>query len=80
MIFSCWRENLSEICVITDDNEDDVSQAILTELENIDDDADKLGIPVVKIDNVTLAEAYGVKVLPTLVFFENQVPSYYKGK
>lgn len=48
-------------------------------MENIDDDADKLGIPVVKIDNPELAEAYAIKHLPTLVFFENQVPNYYKG-
>lgn len=63
----------------TDDNDDEASRAILIELENIDDDSEKLGVPFVKIDNPELAQQYGVKHLPSLIFFENQVPNYYKG-
>lgn len=68
-----------ELAVLFYDNDDEASKAILTELENIDDDSEKIGVPVVKIDNVELSQAYGIKHLPTLVFFENQVPNYYKG-
>ncbi|KFM83632.1 Hypothetical protein disulfide-isomerase, partial [Stegodyphus mimosarum] len=67
-----------ELAVLFYDNDDEASSAILQELENIDDDADKLGIPFVKIDDPELAEAYGIRNLPTLVFFENQVPNFYE--
>ncbi|GIY02017.1 thioredoxin domain-containing protein [Caerostris extrusa] len=68
-----------ELVVLFYDNDDEGSQEILKNLENIDDDADKLGIPFVKIDDTQLAEDYGIEHLPSLVFFENQVPNYYKG-
>ncbi|XP_054718538.1 uncharacterized protein LOC129227940 [Uloborus diversus] len=68
-----------ELAVLFYDNEDENCLQILHELENIDDDADKLGIPFVKIEDQTLAEAYGITTFPTLVFFENQVPNFYKG-
>ncbi|XP_055930888.1 uncharacterized protein LOC129961093 [Argiope bruennichi] len=70
-----------ELVVLFYDNDDENSMEILKNLENIDDDADKLGIPFVKIDDTELAQDYGIEAenLPTLVFFENQVPNYYKG-
>ncbi|GFT85179.1 thioredoxin domain-containing protein [Trichonephila clavipes] len=62
-----------------DDKDDQSNQEIMQNLENIDDDADKLGIPFVKIDDTELAQDYGIENLPTLIFFENQVPNFYKG-
>lgn len=63
----------------SDDKDDRTSQKVLAELENIDDDCDKKGIPFVKIDNEEEAKEYGIDEIPTLVYFENQIPSIYSG-
>lgn len=52
---------------------------ILTELENIDDECDQKGIAFVKIDDDAVAREYGVDHIPTLVYFENKIPSLYHG-
>ncbi|GFQ72443.1 thioredoxin domain-containing protein [Trichonephila clavata] len=68
-----------ELVVLFYDKDDQSNQEVMQNLENIDDDADKLGIPFVKIDDTELAQDYGIENLPTLIFFENQVPNFYKG-
>ena len=53
---------------------------VLQELENIDDECDEKGILFVKIDDDTVAKEYGIDdELPTLVYFENKIPSVYQG-
>lgn len=53
---------------------------VLKELENIDDECDEKGILFVKIDDDTVAKEYGIDdELPTLVYFENKIPSVYQG-
>lgn len=54
---------------------------ILQELENIDDDTDKVGIQFVKCDNVEHAKSLGISSLPALVYYEKSasVPSIYVG-
>ena len=37
------------------------------------------GISFVKIDDETVAHEYGVDHIPTLVYFENKIPSLYHG-
>lgn len=64
---------------LLDDHDDEESQRILTELENIDDECDQKGISFVKIDDDHVAKEYGVDHLPTLVYFENKIPSLYDG-
>ncbi|CAG0892261.1 unnamed protein product [Darwinula stevensoni] len=59
-----------------DDSED---QGILGELENIDDECDENGIAFVKIDDRDEAKEYGIDHLPTLIYFENGIPSIYEG-
>jgi len=44
---------------------------VLSELENIDDDAEVAGIPIVKLENIELAKSVGVFALPSIVFFRN---------
>ena len=44
---------------------------VLQELENIDDDADTAGIPIVKLEDKALAKSVGVFSLPAVVFFKN---------
>ncbi|KAJ3665010.1 hypothetical protein Zmor_000531 [Zophobas morio] len=61
-------------------NEDDrKSQRVLNELENIDDECDQLGIVFVKIDNDEEAQEYGIEKIPSLVYFENGIPTLYEG-
>ena len=52
---------------------------VLKELENIDDNCDKLGLLFVKIDDDQLNLKYGLENrLPALVYFENQIPYLYE--
>lgn len=62
-----------------DDNNDKKSVKVLTELENIDDECDALGISFVKIDNVEEAKEYGIEKLPKLLYFEKGIPTVYNG-
>lgn len=63
-----------------DDKEDKQDIRVLNELENIDDDLDKEGIVMVRLDNAEEAKQYGIDHLPTLVYFENKIPAIYEGK
>lgn len=62
-----------------DDGNDRKSQRTLNELENIDDECDKLGIAFVKIDNDEEAKEYGIEKIPSLVYFEKGIPMLYEG-
>lgn len=66
--------------LFSDDKDAEVSKVILQELENIDDDTDKVGMPFVRIDDDTVAKEFGIlDELPILVYFENKIPSVYEG-
>lgn len=65
--------------IFSDDDDDKKSQRVLNELENIDDECDKLGIVFVKIDNDDEAKEYGIEKIPSLVYFENGIPTLYQG-
>lgn len=52
---------------------------ILNELENIDDELEKEGIVIVRMDNDAEAKEYGIDHLPTLVYFEDKIPAIYEG-
>ncbi|KOB72664.1 Protein disulfide-isomerase A5, partial [Operophtera brumata] len=67
------------IAVLFYDNNDRKSQKVLNELENIDDECDQLGIAFVKIDNDEEAKEYGIEKVPTLLYFEKGIPTYYNG-
>ena len=56
------------------------SDKILKELENIDDEADQLGIAFVKIIDEELAEEYSLPLLPSLVYYRKGIPIVYEGK
>ncbi|XP_064488753.1 uncharacterized protein LOC135400775 isoform X2 [Ornithodoros turicata] len=57
----------------------DECKAVLSDLENIDDDTDRHGIQFVKTTDVSVAQEYGVKEYPSLVYFEKQIPNVYEG-
>ena len=52
----------------------------LEHLENIDDNADKLSISLVKINDLELVEENGLSSLPSLVYYRNQAPIVYEGE
>lgn len=51
----------------------------MAELENIDDECDQNDIAFVKIDDDNEAKEYGIESIPTIVFFERQIPHIYEG-
>lgn len=51
----------------------------MNELENIDDELEKEGIVIVRIDNAAEAKEYGLDHLPALIYFENKIPALYEG-
>ncbi|XP_050304237.1 uncharacterized protein LOC126741733 isoform X4 [Anthonomus grandis grandis] len=67
------------LAVLFYDDDDKKSQKVLNELENIDDECDKLGVVFVKIDNPDEAKEYGIEKIPSLVYFEGGIPTLYEG-
>ncbi|XP_066992317.1 uncharacterized protein hlk isoform X2 [Anabrus simplex] len=61
------------------DRDDKQDIRVLNELENIDDELEKEGIVIVRIDNDAEAKEYGIDHLPTLVYFEDKIPALYEG-
>lgn len=77
--FNRKYEYKHNIGLLSDDNNDERSQQILEELENIDDECDTLGITFVKIDNADEAQEYGINDMPALLYFEKGIPTVYEG-
>ncbi|GIY02018.1 thioredoxin domain-containing protein [Caerostris extrusa] len=71
-------ENLIEdsdylaVLVYKEDNEE--SERVLQELENIDDEADAKDIGFVKIADENLAIEYGLDSLPALIYYRKKIP------
>ena len=57
---------------ISPDTEDDCKQcsAVLEELEHIDDEAEAAEIPIVKVDDESLAKEVGVFAFPAVAFYK----------
>jgi hypothetical protein len=54
------------------------SNEVLTELENIDDEADVFAIRFVRINDPKLAEDFSLTVIPCLVYFREGIPVVYQ--
>uniref|UniRef100_A0A1B0G981 Thioredoxin domain-containing protein n=1 Tax=Glossina morsitans morsitans TaxID=37546 RepID=A0A1B0G981_GLOMM len=67
------------LAVLFYDNNDEKSERVLEELENIDDECDQLGVTFVKIDNPEEALEYGITKVPKLIYFEKGIPTIYEG-
>lgn len=61
---------------LSDDCED--CAEVLEALETIDTETDKHGVLLVKIKDKTLANYYGCRSLPSIIYFEERVPSVYQ--
>ncbi|XP_075212452.1 hulk isoform X4 [Lycorma delicatula] len=73
-------DSIEFLAVLFYEKEDKQDIRVLNELENIDDELDKEGIVIVRIDNKEEAKEYGIDHLPTLVYFENKIPAIYEGE
>lgn len=67
------------LSAFADDKDDKQDIRVLNELENIDDELEKEGIVIVRIDNAAEAKEYGLDHLPALVYFEEKIPAIYEG-
>ena len=67
------------LIVIIDDKDDKQDIRVLNEMENIDDDLEREGIVMIRIDNAEEAKEYGLDHLPAMVYFENKIPAIYEG-
>jgi hypothetical protein len=72
-------ETFPHVAVIFYDKDDKQDIRVLNEMENIDDDLEKEGIIMIRIDNAAEAKEYGLNHLPALVYFENKIPAIYEG-
>ena len=48
-------------------------------VDTVDDDAEKLEIFIVKVENPVVAKNYGLYALPAVIHFEDGIPSIYEG-
>ncbi|XP_066902828.1 uncharacterized protein hlk isoform X1 [Halyomorpha halys] len=71
--------SIDNLVVLFYDNDDEDSMQVLEELETIDDDCDKHGIQFVKIDDTEVAKEFGIDEIPSIVYFEKQIPNLYDG-
>ncbi|XP_075167249.1 hulk isoform X6 [Haematobia irritans] len=72
-------DSTEHLAVIFYDKDDKQDIRILNELENIDDELEKEGIVIVRIDNTAEAKEYGLDHLPALIYYENKIPALYEG-
>ena len=59
-------------------DESKASNDALTELENIDDEADIFEIRFVRIQDDKLAEDFSLEAIPSLVYFRDGIPIVYQ--
>ena len=53
--------------------------AVLEDLETIDDDAEKFSVDFVKINDKRLAKSYGIQNFPALTFFRDEEMTLFEG-
>ena len=77
---ACDASKFTEfLTLILDDKDDPKSEAVLEALETIDDDCDRQGIILVKLDNPQEAAQYGIDEIPSLVYFDEGIPHLFEG-
>ncbi|XP_044009391.1 uncharacterized protein LOC122853163 isoform X2 [Aphidius gifuensis] len=71
-------EELPYFAVLFYKKDEKRSIRILNELENINDDLEHEKIVIVRIDSAEQAKILGIDHFPTLVYYENQIPTIYE--
>ena len=67
------------IFLYLDTQECEACDEAIKQLEQIDDDADAVGVKFVKTDEKAFADEYGIENFPTIIYFEGKQPSIYDG-
>jgi len=57
-----------------------ICEEALQNLEDIDDDADAVGVRMVKTDDKAFADFIGLSTFPSIVYYEHGNPHIYDGK
>ena len=63
----------------TDDDHCPICDEALQNLEDIDDDADAVGVRMVKTDDTAFSEFIGLSQFPSIVYYEHSNPHIYDG-
>ena len=66
-------------CIFADTEDCEACDEAIKQLEQIDDDADAVGVKFVKTDEKAFAVEYGIETFPTIIYFEGKQPSIYDG-
>ena len=64
---------------LTDDDHCPICDEALQNLEDIDDDADAVGVRMVKTDDTAFSEFIGLSQFPSIVYYEHSNPHIYDG-
>jgi len=72
-------DNVDSLLILFYDNSR-LSTRVLDVMETVDDDCDRKDVIFVKVKDRALAAKYNVDEFPTLMFFENQIPSVFDGE
>ena len=76
-----WDTIISFVCLFSDSQDNcEMCEEALVQLESIDDDAEAVGVRVVKTDDKEISDEFGIDKFPAVIYFENQDPSIYDGK
>ena len=64
----------------TDSADCPICDEALQNLEDIDDDADAVGVRMIKTDDAEFAQEIGITEFPAIVYYEHGNPHIYDGK
>ena len=64
---------------MADDDHCPICDEALQNLEDIDDDADAVGVRMVKTDDTAFSEFIGLSQFPSIVYYEHSNPHIYDG-
>jgi len=74
--------NYDHVAVVFYKKGEEESESFIEMLEHIDDEAteNEISIKIVRIDDASEAEEYGIESFPTLVYFDKKIPNIYSGE
>ena len=68
-----------DIVVIFYDGKKKKQAKFMTDIDTVDDEAEKMEIFMVKVDDPLIARNYGIFALPAVIHFEKEIPNIYEG-
>ncbi len=71
---------VNNVATIPDVADNEACDEAIKQLEQIDDDAEAVGVKFVKTDDPEFAAEFGIEEFPAILYFEDKQPSIYDGK